>query len=331
MQEDDGPLGNDYTEEFDPHQYSMHDPNLEEFPSEREEIFNVVARLESEMEPDQPFYEGLPRDSVFIPSRRGTLDITGEHILTAPACQASQAAPSSRKQDHERRPSADLTPTPAIHAAVAPLAPVLEADEPSPGTAPAEGQQQGPTTVSPPIVFSNPNPLTRARPPSIQITAEDEGVALSDGISPRTVKPMAGMRLITPPGSGEVSPPRKQERGPRSKELIQGELGKADPGLQIPEEAEQHAGESEMAEAVPEETPLLAGSGHEPEEGMTQQEQEQREEGAASSLTETLNALVPGRPEGGWIKALFRLLFVDLIGGLLRGLWSGVKRLISAS
>lgn len=309
----------------------MHDPNLEEFPSEREEIFNVVARLESEMEPDQPFYEGLPRDSVFIPSRRGTLDITGEHILTAPACQASQAAPSSRKQDHERRPSADLTPTPAIHAAVAPLAPVLEADEPSPGTAPAEGQQQGPTTVSPPIVFSNPNPLTRARPPSIQITAEDEGVALSDGISPRTVKPMAGMRLITPPGSGEVSPPRKQERGPRSKELIQGELGKADPGLQIPEEAEQHAGESEMAEAVPEETPLLAGSGHEPEEGMTQQEQEQREEGAASSLTETLNALVPGRPEGGWIKALFRLLFVDLIGGLLRGLWSGVKRLISAS
>ncbi|KAL2128008.1 hypothetical protein VTI74DRAFT_9854 [Chaetomium olivicolor] len=172
-------------EDIDYDKVDLNDPTLERFPSNREEIMDAVRKLETGLEADQASFDGNARSPVVNPSRRGTEDITGDFLLTAP--QAT--SPTQRALKKSPRGSISSIPAASLHS-------ISEAEE--------SGLEDD-FHPQPAVVFSNPL-KPKPKPKHLRIpTSEDEGVALPDGISPRTVKP--NKRIATPEASPPHSPP----------------------------------------------------------------------------------------------------------------------------
>jgi hypothetical protein len=171
-------------EDIDPNQVDLNDPTLERFPSNRDDIMETVRKLETGLPADEADFDGNARSPVINPSRRGTEDITGDFHLSAP-----QPTPPPTRRSSKRSPRGSVSSIPAT----ASLHSISEAEEP-----PAEEEEEA--GFRPAVVFTNP---LKPRPKHLKLPSseEDEGVALPDGVSPRTVKPLH--RIATP----QASPP----------------------------------------------------------------------------------------------------------------------------
>jgi hypothetical protein len=192
-------------EDIDPDNIDLNDPTLERFPSTREDIMDTVRKLETGLQADQPAFDGNPRSPVINMSRRGTEDITGDFLLTAP-----QTASPTTHRPSKKSPRGSVSSVPAS----ASLHSISEAEE-------AEEEDN-----FRPVVFSNP---LKRKPKHLKLPTsdEDEGVALRDGVSPRTVKPPRPP-IVTPEHSPSHSPPspRTQKHGRPNLAPAEVELGK---------------------------------------------------------------------------------------------------------
>lgn len=171
-------------EDADSSKVDLDDPTLERFPSGLDDIMDTVRRLETGLQMDESFDAGSP-SSVFNPSRRGTEDITGDFVLTAPSSSSPVASRGSKGKDVPRSPRASLSgpASGSLHS-------IEEAEEPT-------GEEEA--GLPPAVVFSNP---MKPKPKHLKLPSsfEDEGVSLPDGVSPRTVKP-EHRRIVMPEGS----------------------------------------------------------------------------------------------------------------------------------
>ncbi|EAQ90919.1 hypothetical protein CHGG_02854 [Chaetomium globosum CBS 148.51] len=189
MYESDGELGEDeggeedlrttHVESFGPqmdlNKVDLNDPTLERFPSSRGDIMDAVRKLESGLPVDPVSFEGGNyRSPVLNPSRRGTEDITGDFSLASAQTSSPQTQRPPRKAS--RGSISSVNPAASLHS-------ISEGDEPG-----EELSAEDESISRPAVVFSNP---LKAKPKHLKIPTsdEDEGVALREGVSPRTVKP----------------------------------------------------------------------------------------------------------------------------------------------
>ncbi|KAK4032602.1 hypothetical protein C8A01DRAFT_40948 [Parachaetomium inaequale] len=231
VEEDDEPQYGPPVEDIDPKKIDLNDPTLERFPSARDDIMEAVRKLETGIPADHASFEGRHRSSVVNPSRRGTEDITGDFLLAAPQTPSPPTHRPSKKSPQGSVGS--LNPTASLHS-------ISEGDEPA-----AEEEE---ANFRPAVVFSNP---LKSKPKHLKLPTrdEDEGIALRDGVSPRTVKP-ARPPIITPEASPPQSPPspktvRKGNQPPdasSSMASVEAEVGK-DKGRSM-EEVELHPPQS---------------------------------------------------------------------------------------
>jgi hypothetical protein len=75
----------DYASEYDPDNIDLNDPTLERFPSNREEIIDVVRKLEGGLNEDQSDVEGLvPPSPIVGPSGPQNHDMLGDFLVSSP-------------------------------------------------------------------------------------------------------------------------------------------------------------------------------------------------------------------------------------------------------
>jgi hypothetical protein len=173
-EEDEGGLHATETQDFDPNKVDLNDPTLERFPSARDDIMDAVRKLESGLPTDHASVDGKYCSPVINPSRRGTEDITGDFSLGPPPAPSPPTQRAPKKSPRGSIGSANATAS--LHS-------ISESEEPSEEPA---AEEESP--FRPAVVFSNP---LKAKPKHLNLPTsdEDEGVALRDGVSPRTVKP----------------------------------------------------------------------------------------------------------------------------------------------
>lgn len=266
--------GTEPLKDINPDKLDLNDPTLERFPSRRDDIIEAMRKLETGLQADQSFEAATP-SPVFSPSRRGTEDITGDFIL-AGTPPPSPAVQRNSKNLDVPRPSRSSDSGPASSS----LHSISEAEEPT-----GDG-----VNFPPAVVFSNP---MKPRPENLTLplSHEDEGVALPDGVSPRTAKPEHG--IATP----EASPPPRERANPDGTPSG----GKPSDSATATGTAAKDAGNSEQL----------------------------RRRGAQEDQPKTPDSVhltgVQASQGRSWIQAFFRLLFVDLIGGIISRL-TGRKR-----
>ncbi|KAK4147019.1 uncharacterized protein C8A04DRAFT_25214 [Dichotomopilus funicola] len=172
------------------------DPTLERFPSDREEIIDAVRHLSTGLPIDDVSFDAGRQSPVVNPSRRGTEVITGDFSLSPPG---PKSGPSSRRSSR-KSPRGSL----GSHKTTSSLHSISENEEQD------EEELEEQTSPRPAVVFTNPlGQKPKPRRLTLSASDEDEGVALREGISPRTVRPK-GQRITTPP----MSPRTGGEGGP---------------------------------------------------------------------------------------------------------------------
>lgn len=195
-EEDESVLHATEVQDFDPHKVDLNDPTLEHFPSARDDIIDTVRKLESGLPVDHASFNGKYPSPVVNPSRRGTEDITGDFSLAPPS---TSSPPTQRPPKKSPRGSiGSLNATASLHS-------ISEDEEPGEELAEEE------STSRPTVVFSNP---LKAKPKYLRLPAsdEDEGVALREGVSPRTVTPDRPP-FMTSEASPAHSPPSPSREG----------------------------------------------------------------------------------------------------------------------
>lgn len=315
-------------QDIDPDTVDLNDPTLERFPSARDDIMDAVRKLETGLPADKSSFAVHPRASVFNPSRRGTEDITGDHLLTAP-----QPSSPSMQRTSKKSPRGSIGSGPAA----ASLHSISEAEELSAGEEEPEEEE---ATFPPAVVFTNPDMKPRPKHLRIPGPHEDEGIALPDGISPRTVKP-THRRIATPEVSPPLSPASRttEVEAPKNLAPPDAELDKdkdrsmqeviIHPAPKDPEAGDKPAitvEDTDREHAPGDETgePSTAAATGEDTGESSQQQAEQREE----ALTKTTSGplIQATGPGGSWISAFLRMIFVDWIRGFFGRLWSGKKK-----
>jgi hypothetical protein len=185
----------------DPDQIDANDETLEPFPSNRDEIIETVKEIENTLEEDQADFSGTEPTPVIDPNRRATQDITGDFDLEPPKTFAeAAAAPEPTGNTGSENPPLDTTEPTESDTLAPPLQPIKETKETK-----EEGGEEKESTFRP-VVFTNPlepEPAETALP----ARHEDEGVALADSNSPRTVK------VPAPPTNTEEWPPLSPTAG----------------------------------------------------------------------------------------------------------------------
>ena len=334
--ESDGSLHVDHARDFDDGPIDLNDPTLEPFPSSREDIMDAVRKLETGLEADQVSFDGAPHSPVVHPSRRGSEDITGDFLLAPPQASLS---PTQRSRKSPRGSISSIPPA-SLHA-------ISESEEL------AEEQ----VNFRPAVVFSNPlNP----RPQDLKqlpTSDEDEGIAL---VSPKTVKPA---RLATEAAFHTPLPKQQIPSAAEPQPLATNRLSYAQvaatpaPPPDTNDDEDDTPTPSHHAEPsasttitatghVPSRAAQLrkrrSGAGTSPSEQQQQQEQEQEQQqqpgqGQSTRSIRTtsmaasvvnVRAMVQPKAGGGWTRAVFRLVFVDLIGGIIRRVLRSVRRIL---
>ncbi len=298
----------------------LNDPTLERFPSNREDIIDVVRKLETGLQADQACFEGAPRSPVVMSTRRGTEDITGDFLLAAPQPQSPTTHRISRR-----------SPQSSVGSIVpASLQSISEAEEP------VAEDDLGPR---PAVVFSNP---LKPKPKHLKLPTsdEDEGIALPDGASPTTAKP-ASRSIVTPETSPPASPlsPKSGLKptaaatsdptdGPRyAAAATDGPPTTAPSGNNTSTAPPPPA--SATAAAAASTTPPQPGDGGDQQDGTSTTGQVRNRSANNTTQDPTSRSSTPGsvpavQPKKGgrsWVRTIFRFLVVDLIGGVLRRVW----------
>jgi hypothetical protein len=318
-------------DDIDPDKVDINDPTLERFPSARDDIMDAVRKIGTGLQADQVSFGGQPRTSVFNPSRRGTEDITGDHLLTTPIPSSPNMHRTSKKSP--RGSISSLNAPASLHS-------ISEADE----SAIEEEEEEG--DFPPAVVFTNPG--MKPRPTHLKLFShEDEGIALPDGVSPRTVKPTY-RRIVTPqsplsPTSGaparrfsigaalEISKDRESSMGeavprpPPEQKQVEGPpaIAEEGEGADDGESASAMASQSEVVDSTTKGTTATDVDDADEDTGESSQPGERSAPQEEPAKTSTSGALVQAGPGGGWIRAFFRRIFVDFFGGLFGRFWGG--------
>lgn len=174
----------------EPNKVDFDDPTLERFPSDREEIIDTVRHLSTGLPVDDVAFDAERQSPVVNPARRGTEVITGDFSLSPPR---PKSGPSSRRSSR-KSPRGSI----GSHKTTSSLHSISENEEQD------EEDLEEEVSPRPAVVFSNPlGQKPKPRRLTLPTSDEDEGVALREGISPRTVRPK-DQRIATPP---ETTPP----------------------------------------------------------------------------------------------------------------------------
>ncbi|KAL2015589.1 hypothetical protein VTK56DRAFT_5201 [Thermocarpiscus australiensis] len=342
-EEEYAPARRTSSEDIDPDAVDLNDPTLERFPSNREEIVDTVRKLGTGLQADQASFDGSPPSPVINPSRRGTEDITGDYLLAAsqPSPPARQHTSKQLELGRSQHGSTGSVPT------CASLHSISELEEPL-------GDEEG--NFPPAVVFSNPDMKPRPEPLKFPTIEEDEGVALPDGVSPDSVSPTT-VKAERPP-----LPRNIKLEGPL--DISDALAGTNANSAKDPERPAQESGTSESAAAKKGPTDdrrLQAAEGGDGEGASSSRAAESQftvSPSNDSNSADTTKATAvdadrsnqlrrrgpqeeaPKNPESaqlsgpqpshgvGWIKAFFKLLFVDLIGGLISRLCGGRRNML---
>ncbi|GAB1320563.1 hypothetical protein MFIFM68171_10773 [Madurella fahalii] len=278
-------------EDIDPDKLDLNDPTLERFPSRRDDIIDTMRKLETGLQVDQSF-EATSPSPVFNPSRRGTEDITGDFALTAASPPSPAAQRSSKNLDVPRSPRASESgpASGSLHS-------ISEAEEPT-------GDDE--VNFPPAVVFSNP---VEPKPKNLKLpfNHEDEGIVLPDGVSPMTATPE---HRITTPEASPVSRKRAELGGTPS----------GAPDINAPK-----AGDTESSKK-PSDSATTTGTAA----AKAGNSEQLRRRGAQDDPPKTPDSVhltgVQASQGRSWIRAFLKLLFVDLIGGLINRLTGGKRK-----
>ncbi|KXX79451.1 hypothetical protein MMYC01_203729 [Madurella mycetomatis] len=283
--------GTEPLKDIDPDKLDLNDPTLERFPSRRDDVIDAMRKLETGLQADQSF-EATSPSPVFNPSRRGTEDITGDFILAATP-PSSPAIQRNSKNLDVPRPSRSSESGPASGS----LHSISEAEEPT-------GDE---TNFPPAVVFSNP---MKPKPENLTLplSHEDEGVALPDGVSPRTTKPEHG---IATPGA---SPPPRERADPDG-------TPSGAPGIDANNARTTESGRG------PSDSVMATGTAVNDGGSSEQLRRRGAQEGPPKTPDSAHLTGVQTSQGGGWIQAFFRLLFVDLIGGIISRLTGHTRKM----
>ncbi|KAL1844057.1 hypothetical protein VTJ49DRAFT_5808 [Mycothermus thermophilus] len=206
------------TGSLDPGQVDVNDPTLEPFPSNFDDIVDAVNELESDLPADQAEFDGNQPSPVINPSRRATVDITGDFELTAPPTSSAAPTQDTSTVKSARGSTGSASGEYSLHV-------ISETEE-----AVVEEEEEEPSFR--PIVFSNPI-KPEPEQTSVLTRDEDEGVALVDPMSPRTAKPQ-----VSSTASGD-SPSLSNVDKVNGAELGKENETKPQPGDQIPQAADE--------------------------------------------------------------------------------------------
>ncbi|KAK3906329.1 hypothetical protein C8A05DRAFT_11915 [Staphylotrichum tortipilum] len=300
----------------------LNDPTLERFPSNREDIMDAVRKLETGLQADQAYFEGPPHSPVVMSTRRGTEDITGDFLLAAPQPQSPNSHRISR-----RSPQSSVGSIVPVS-----LQSISEAEEPA-----AEDE----LSFLPAVVFSNP---LKPKPKHLKLPTsdEDEGIALPDGASPTTAKPVS--RSIVTPETSPPASPLSPKSGSKPTAAATTTLDSLEGPRYAPAGTDPAspsgnnkatAPPSATEEAAAASTPPQPGDGGDQSEGQPETEQGHQEGTATAgqirnrttgaqdpvSAPGSVPAVQPKEGGRSWVRTIFRFIVVDLIGGVLRRVW----------
>ena len=302
---------------------------------------DAVRKLETGLEADQAAFDGAPRSPVVITARRGSEDITGDFLLAPP-----QASWSPTQQRRSPRGSISSVPPASLHA-------ISETEE-----LPEEQ-----VNFRPAVVFSNP---LKPRPQDLKqfpTSDEDEGIAL---VSPRTVKTAHLANFPTPSPNQPISSAAEPQT-PITNRLSYAQVAATPPPPTNDDDDNDTSTPSHQTEPsasttitatghAPPHTAQLrkrrsgAGSSlseqqdqdqeQEQEQDQQQQQQQQQQPGQEQQRTRSIRttsraasvsnvgAVVQPKPGGGWMRAVFRVVFVTLIGGAAKRVLRSVRRVL---
>jgi hypothetical protein len=298
--------------EHDVENIDLNDPTLEKFPSDRAGIMDAVRKVETSLNEDQTLFEGVPPSPVVGPlgRREGIVDDPFDEVAASspslsPTLSRRSGSRLSQGSFGSDRPSLSLD---AI------------AEEP-------KEPKQDPKPVQP--VVSVPSPVLQlaAEVAQTPTSDEDEGVAM-------------------PPKNTEANAINGDKKLAVATELPTIKETETSNGL-APEDTMPAAPASPrivIQPPEPEDEPeilnnLLKEPVKEPVDGLAKDRGTSTARDSFSSADLTKRTATPveraetpismhhhGGKGGSWLSAFLRLLFVDLIGGLLGRLFGGNRK-----
>ena len=165
-----------HTRDYDPDDLDLNDPTLERFPSNREEIFDTVRRIETGLNEDRASFEGLPPSPIFGTGRRSS-DGSGDRVSLSPS--ASPTVPRAGGRLDIPRGSQGYE-TPERSASMVSLQSIVEE------TAVDDEEDEHPLVL-------RPSPLAKSKP-TLEPPASDDDEGVEFGETKKS------------PKSGDVSP-----------------------------------------------------------------------------------------------------------------------------
>ncbi|KAK3375013.1 hypothetical protein B0H63DRAFT_481576 [Podospora didyma] len=338
----------------------VNDPTLERFPSNREEIIDTVRKIETGLGEDRAVFEAVPPSPIVTSSRRGTEDlIFGDHFLSSPVATTpvvvSPIVPRpSRHLGVPRSPRGSIS---SAHSSAISLQSISEGEEPS-------GSEEN--RSSPVALFSTPpkpSSFDALEPGSDE--DEGIGLSVNSGyrkpyngglLAPETAaSPWSGARSPPEPVSdtSDVSPMAQTRDGKASESPFGEQQVPGAPNITSP--GRGHSQSPRIVINTADDGPESDGSSHQATaDGQAKQSDDadgETVDGVTTSTMEnrtntnqlrkrkrgtqgdqpdtpasTHSAGIPGDHKDGWIRAFFRLLFVDLIGGFFTRLCGGRRK-----
>lgn len=308
-------------DQLDPNKVDINDPTIERFPSSRDEIIDTVRKLETGLNEDQAAFDGVPLSPVVGSSRRGTLDFTGDFLLSP--IPVSPVVPRvTRRLEVPRSPRGSIS---SANSSALSLQSISEGDEPSPGEE---------TRTSPVVLLSTPRRRPDVKAPE---SDEDEGVVMRDSAVPVTPKTDQDEHLA--PHDAVAAKHSGEDQGA----LLTPRLGTPDwatsesPRIVInaAEDADgiigsDHAATSKAADEIDGHANGATSTGVEGGNADGASSRLRKRGSAAltpdsSSASHTPAAVAPGH-KGGWLKAFIKMVFVDWIGGFFGRLYGSSRR-----
>ncbi|KAK0711123.1 hypothetical protein B0H67DRAFT_555155 [Lasiosphaeris hirsuta] len=301
-------------DDVDPDKIDVNDPTLEPFPSNREEIINTVRKLETGLGEDQASFEGTPLSPVVGLHRRGTEDFTGDFLLASPI------------------PAEEPSPAEFRNAPVVLLSePRRRSDYKSPLSDEDEGvamkDSRRPSTPK----LENGGLLTPEAAPPRHIVSHASSDPGSDALK---VEGRPDQEQATPQTPESTTPDGGPSESPRivieSAEEVNETAGEAtrSSDQHVQHNVDEDAEASQPANGVDGIAGKRTTTAVDESTTNPAQLRKRAARGESSETQASIHsaAMPPPDHEAGWIKAFFRLLFIDWIGGFISRLCGGRRR-----
>jgi len=276
--------------DYDLTDYDMNDPHLEKFPSSREDILETVRKIGTGMNEDRAALEGYPPSPIVGPrGSRGSIDYGNENLSLSPTASPTMTRAPRR-----------LDFSPSRSTSVVSLHSIAE--------------EAGSDDVPEPVVVRLPSPRlepnTSDRSPP---TDEDEGIVLKTTDN-----------TLNQGRHAKESPKGTTSEIPRSPRIV---LHPADSASDFrkPDATEVEATGQGNEETGAGDTQHGASSGLDASEDTGSLRRRGLAERSATPAS-VHSAHMEATKNGNWIRAIFRMIFVEWLGGFFSRLWRGRRK-----